>query len=930
MRSAIDEYIVGSILLERNTFDDTKVGSFGNLVDFVGIPFIESIREIYINKVKFLTAKRVKEGRKVVGVVNPKTNRKILVKGKTYKDMYKTIKLKKIIYKGLSKYNTVDYEVKENCVYDGLKHIFPKIKIDKMDSYTYEDVLTILKNNNINGIARDICHEILDEVIVTKNITKKNTVDFKIMDEHMYILSEQYKDPNKNNVVKIDNINDINKYKNHTMVVDSADLFQNITDKIRETNILIDYSERSFISYKGNIIKYIPDHDKYKVILDSLKYKSSNIYNCIDKRLGLRGYLNDEDFKYFCNVKKIIYLTKTNKKNNIQYDLNSAYPSKIYNGEIMFPVPIISDTWKLYNGEIINDWYVYDVDIKNLDSEIYNSNTHTLFGAEIKQLVKDKVKIDIKKYFAASIVKKTIITPNEVDKDTMRQYIGWLRKRVNIISSCKEINNKIDKNILKLKYSDEVKINKYTESMPYIAKFSKSLIIKQTGILANMYIMSLVNLDCYLMDKEVKKLNPNIVLNTIKTDSLGYIYDRPIKSPENKIKAGVLGFFKIEKQNDEYNNIKNLALYEENQGVYIEPTIIINKTNILEISDVPNLLNNNKSFIISGRPGYGKTYNLVKHIIPQLVDSNKKYYVTSTTIENAEDLEKKMKDANIKSGVQTIQGLLNGLSMGDLDKKFKDISYIIIDEASQITQNIYKILEYVIKNNTTKLILIGDQNQCKGIDARSESWIKTEYIKRMCDNNFIILKKHENIRYDNELDELLTYIETTDDIHLIRKKVKKHIKTIKKIDNTVNIAYYNKTCDKVKEKEGKTCYTVHSYQGKTINDKFSIHDLSSMTKELVYTAISRGTSLKNITFCELPDKKDKEKKMINYKLIGDLADEIKKEFGEKTCGLFYEYVTSLKKENRGEKCDIDKDLQKYFKKELSKINKVVKFQIERT
>jgi Uri superfamily endonuclease len=44
------------------------------------------------------------------------------------------------------------------------------------------------------------------------------------------------------------------------------------------------------------------------------------------------------------------------------------------------------------------------------------------------------------------------------------------------------------------------------------------------------------------------------------------------------------------------------------------------------------------------------------------------------------------------------------------------------------------------------------------------------------------------------------------------------------------------------------CQTVYKYQGSTIKEKFTIHEVSSMTKRELYTSLSRGKSLNQISF----------------------------------------------------------------------------------
>ena len=44
------------------------------------------------------------------------------------------------------------------------------------------------------------------------------------------------------------------------------------------------------------------------------------------------------------------------------------------------------------------------------------------------------------------------------------------------------------------------------------------------------------------------------------------------------------------------------------------------------------------------------------------------------------------------------------------------------------------------------------------------------------------------------------------------------------------------------------CQTIYKYQGSTITDKYTIHEVKGMTKRELYTSLSRGKSLSNISF----------------------------------------------------------------------------------
>ena len=112
--------------------------------------------------------------------------------------------------------------------------------------------------------------------------------------------------------------------------------------------------------------------------------------------------------------------------------------------------------------------------------------------------------------------------------------------------------------------------------------------------------------------------------------------------------------------------------------------------------------------------------------------------------------------------------------------------------------------------------------------------------------------------------------EQLDDIHLldqiielkslsdIKKLVYNTLNTMEVSNNKLNVCYLHNTIDRLPN--GLKGITIHSSQGKTIEEDYSIWDLGRIEhKELLYTAISRAKKLDQITLITT------ENDEINYK-----------------------------------------------------------------
>lgn len=149
------------------------------------------------------------------------------------------------------------------------------------------------------------------------------------------------------------------------------------------------------------------------------------------------------------------------------------------------------------------------------------------------------------------------------------------------------------------------------------------------------------------------------------------------------------------------------------------------------------LHSNEKSFLITGGPGYGKSY-LVKHLvedtIPRWAKTNKiidpnfiepTVYLTATSNSAVDSLNQ----LGLLNDAETIHRYL-GLYVhkGKLLKRgnnsFKDSHVVIfIDEYSWIDNQLYKYIKDRFDENTCKIVYIGDRDQLRAVQGMASKLI---------------------------------------------------------------------------------------------------------------------------------------------------------------------------------------------------------------
>lgn len=844
--------IVAGILLENenrvNQLDVSvaNIKTFARIANYTKLPFFTSFKSVYLDNLKYINAQISEGNNQPKYVLNNENSKLIKMDSYDYKKIYGQIKLKNIVYKDLSKYLTKEYEIKECCVSDyisklvgdkkfkeTIKYIF-KYDIDVRDGFDYKQIIEIARYYNFTCIARNILRCEIDRYDHDVSKKHKKQLDFMINMEHMHVLDKEKAKPVKKYVI-INNLSEIDDHKYCNLIVTDDILFKEISDHIASKYVNIDYSI-SHVNYKTNTIKFMANYECDTNELISYESKCKTLYNFIDSKLNLRGFLTNEVSQYFHNCNKIRLLG--NKENvNLIIDENKCYNKQLIKDDILFAIPTINDYWCKWDGKI-EDYGFYYCTLNKYDN-ILAPCDDIYIGYTVNILKKENRIASILDQFIASQTR----TVNKDDvklfsHDAIRRYIGWLQRSINITTSnYNNINGKEADALLGMLGDEEAHI--YNGEL----RINKEFLIKKDGVLANLTIKELTNIDLYEQNKIFTKINPASILNSVKTDSLGYILmNKNYKKPANLITKDVyksdvekyIGYFKIEHEN--FDNIfKPIEMNKINSNAQPTKKVFKNINNHNQ-NDITKLLNEGKSFQLLAPPGYGKTTTLKNIIVPYFEKNKIKYIISATTEKSCNNID----------GV-TIQGIFSRKSKYEIKKHFEGVKYIVIDESSRIDQLTYKMLEFVRDNTSCKFILIGDDAQCKSIDAINETWIVGNFVNEMADYNIVRIESHNNIRYTKELDDILKHIKSlgnskTDILKYIIPKFKREKKTITRY----NLSYLKKTCEIVSDKDHE-CHTTHSTQGDTIDENYSIHDIYKMPLDVLYTAISRSKSVGQIT-----------------------------------------------------------------------------------
>jgi len=764
-------------------------------------------------------------------VKNPRTGRWIKKDGKTYKEIFGKIKLKKVLYDPLENYNTIEYEIDKYCVPSFLKQHLLKREysvisddLDKIKTPTYIELTEIMNKINYN-----LNVYITDKECIQEQTEYKKKLNIMIHDEHMNVLKNSNIEKKVSKVVEID--------------------------------------QDEYYKIKSELYT-----DSYK-IKDGVKYKIKNRFKAIDKDLGLKSSYSKINIDFFnnCKIRPIRYI-KNDHDNLGGFDINQCYYNILKNDKYVFPVQNGTEIIEIYdeNEDYIEEGSYYYVEFKE-DTEYMIKKMYGkkgwILGYVLKELKLDPIikykqvinhcvrgrkqlnheYLDVIHYTGYLAKYETEKTINfECDNDEADAYEakykdmeGYHHRGSITIEIEKENGKKITNDIFYLSnYEKDALVKQYGDKVLYVTKpnftIFNSFLLKKSGMYAYLSILQYARLQLYYIYKEAQKIEPNINVHKMYTDAI--FFDKNMNQYIDKINISLKrkhGFsVKWQESYFKWDEIK--------YNPPSEPIIIDGKITYHE--DLNKLLKSNISFCINARPGYGKSYMIKNKIIPFILKNDKKYILTTTTIKLAEN-----------AGCDVIHQLLltKEASLSKIDNMFKNIDYLIIDESSLMSVGIINLLQYIKKsNNNLIIILVGDSHQCSYDETSTQDIMDTQLFYSIVDFNVLTIKWHNKARYSKEYDNFLTGIleyKTGKDeecIKYIKNYFKGQVKNKNDISNDkIILSYTNDKCKQL-QTETNECLTVHKAQGETYNQKYSVYEIERMTIKIIYTALSRCSDSK--------------------------------------------------------------------------------------
>jgi ATP-dependent exoDNAse (exonuclease V) alpha subunit len=230
-------------------------------------------------------------------------------------------------------------------------------------------------------------------------------------------------------------------------------------------------------------------------------------------------------------------------------------------------------------------------------------------------------------------------------------------------------------------------------------------------------------------------------------------------------------------------HIKPCVINADNNYYAQKPWRVIRDTD--DFADTVNTIkNSNESWNVGGRAGTGKTHlaNMLQEALP-----------------NSITLAPTNKAARLVKG-KTIHKFL-GLNFNKMTvnkgiyKVLKKYKYLIIDEASMISEKIYHILDVIKYKCKCKIILVGDFDQLPPIENddfqehEPFDYQQSEIVKSLCDFNQVRLTK--NRRSDNIMWDIQSRVLCDQDVS--KEFPQCTAKTFKSLNIFKHLCYTNRT-----------------------------------------------------------------------------------------------------------------------------------------
>ena len=461
------------------------------------------------------------------------------------------------------------------------------------------------------------------------------------------------------------------------------------------------------------------------------------------------------------------FKTPTNKSNVVAIDKNKSYMHALYTNKYDFPVFTPYDKVEPYDDKGYDRPGMFFITTDNYFPLVKN---HWYNSSALQMASERGIEFE---------VKYQIIASDSIKCDHFNKYIDLVKDKCTedyklIINSFIGCLNKVKQDFYEINFTTDYKQacdyffnneNIYIQTeyinddeMLYVCKKKQTQIYEEHS--QSIYNQILLNAHFDLYD-QWQQVGGEII--QIKTDCMIIENAKPM-IPNNEF-----GGYKYEKPPTFYK----IKYFDGYDTVYKFDNRTWANANTYQ-----DLLEQRKSFFINGMAGTGKSYTINK-ICESLDAQNISYVKLAPT-----------NKAALNIGGQTIHkafGIKDGKCMQKKLQSLGKVGYVIIDEYSMITLQIYNML-LILKSKypRVKFIFAGDSNQLPPIEDVERTYENSRLFMELCEFNQIKLTK--NMRSDSILFDVHTRLLNGEDVKNDFKKNKLCRK---------NICFYNKTVDAV-------------------------------------------------------------------------------------------------------------------------------------
>ena len=523
-------------------------------------------------------------------------------------------------------------------------------------------------------------------------------------------------------------------------------------------NMNLEYTGQSMGTILKTIIKEAIGNDI------KVSYHNPSVYDTLVLAKKNRNHtgLISNDYKHLLN-----------HTHTIARDINKHYTSILYKPQEKWIRFDFNDRWVKYDGELkLGLYFVRTEDTKLFrKTDIYSSAT--ILKARQENIYHEITHQLIPTYQEDKNMYKLIIDKimeySKGDKDIYKLMINMMSgmmAKTKCTTGKYSINSDMNQIFAFLREYPEFKpvVKNIPETDHYLYGAEKELEMTENNL--GMYIQLLDQANIKLYDM-VKKMGGILVGR--KVDCAVVYYDKQVPSFKDTDKWGG-------------SRQCSIPIFTHKQQFADKDYRFFQKWNDCNITDsddwekLKNILKRKGGLLLQADAGCGKTWvakNIAKNIenVKIIAPTNKAALnIGGTTIHKFLSMD--------------IDGNVGTAKLNDIKHNVK---YIIVDEISMITKELWRRLCFVKRATGVKFLLLGDDKQLQPVEnEKIKHYFNHPAVKYLCNNNRNILTIRK--RYNVELGKALDDVEKVD------------IKSFPFKETPINMAYTHKTRKEVNKK----------------------------------------------------------------------------------------------------------------------------------